>query len=261
MNQAIRNFISGSLALLALTSFITAAPSAVFQAAGPNAASIQGSVDQFRAALGGVNNGNAPGPIATGRREINWDGGGSTATSIGATPFDVFLNNRGGRFVTDGAGFLQAPATGIGEFFGNPTYGSIFSTFSPVRLFTPIGSNHTEAQFFLPGSAGGVQASTRGFGVVFTDVDKGGQQSRFRPCNTCTVVEFLSADGSVLYSSPAPAAPGNGSLSFLGVIFDDARIVRVRITAGSAAAGPSEFDFLDVVMMDDFIYGEPQPLP
>ena len=47
----------------------------VFQAAGPNAASIQSSVDAFRAALGIPNNGNNPGPLSHGRREINWDGG------------------------------------------------------------------------------------------------------------------------------------------------------------------------------------------
>ena len=79
---------------------------AVFQAAGPNAGSIQGAVDQFRAAIGGVNNGNGPAQTS-GRREINWDGGGSTATSPGSTPFDVFLNTRGGRFVTPGSGFVQ----------------------------------------------------------------------------------------------------------------------------------------------------------
>ena len=33
----------------------------VFQAAGPSAASIQSTVDQYRAALGAVNNGNNPG--------------------------------------------------------------------------------------------------------------------------------------------------------------------------------------------------------
>ncbi len=59
----------------------------VFQAAGPDIASIQGTVDQFRAALGGVNNGNVAGPLDAGRREINWDGGGSTATSPAPTPF------------------------------------------------------------------------------------------------------------------------------------------------------------------------------
>src|SRR5215213_6718109 len=52
----------------------TGAP-VVFQAAGPDAASIQSSVDAFRAALGGINNLNNPGPLGTGRREINWDGG------------------------------------------------------------------------------------------------------------------------------------------------------------------------------------------
>ena len=48
---------------------------AVFQAAGPTAASIQSTVDAFRAALGDPNNGNNPGPLSSGRREINWDGG------------------------------------------------------------------------------------------------------------------------------------------------------------------------------------------
>ena len=54
-------------------------PPVVFQAAGPNVESIQSSVDGFRTALGGPNNGNAPGPLASGRREINWDGGGGGA--------------------------------------------------------------------------------------------------------------------------------------------------------------------------------------
>jgi hypothetical protein len=50
----------------------------VFQAAGANAASIQNTVDAFRAALGNPNNLNNPGPLQTGRREINWDGGTPT---------------------------------------------------------------------------------------------------------------------------------------------------------------------------------------
>src|SRR5262245_54262455 len=44
----------------------------VFQAAGVTAASIQSTVDAYRAALGDPNNGNNPGPLADGRREINW---------------------------------------------------------------------------------------------------------------------------------------------------------------------------------------------
>lgn len=253
------SFLAAAFAAVVLG--VPTAAQTVFQAAGPNAASIQGAVDQFRAAIGGANNGNAPGPIAGGRREINWDGGGSTATSVGPTPFDVFLNTRGGRFSTDGAGFLQAPASGLGEFFGNSNYANIFRTFSPVRLFTPIDSNLTDGEFFIPGTSGGVPATTRAFGVVFTDVDSSGQQRSFRPCITCTVVEFLGTDGSVLFSSIAPASPGDGNLSFVGVIFSDSRVARVRIKTGAAAAGPTEFDARDLVMMDDFIYAEPQALP
>jgi hypothetical protein len=84
----------------------------VFQAAGPTAASIQSTVDAFRTAVSGdmdINNGNAPGPLPSGRREINWDGGGSDMTTAPVTPFDVFLKTRGGQFTTPGTGLSQAP--------------------------------------------------------------------------------------------------------------------------------------------------------
>src|SRR4030095_11761944 len=40
----------------------------VFQAAGSSSASIQSTVDAFRAAVGDPNNGNNPGPLQSGRR-------------------------------------------------------------------------------------------------------------------------------------------------------------------------------------------------
>src|SRR4029450_6455726 len=137
----------------------------VFQAAGPTPASIQSTVDQYRAALGAVNNGNNPGPLDGGRREINWDGGGSTATSPGPTPFTVFLQTRGANITTPGTGFVQAPLDGLVATFGNDTYATIFQPFSPVRLFSAVGSNQTEVDFFVPGSQGTVAATTTGFGV------------------------------------------------------------------------------------------------
>ena len=97
-------------------------PPAVFQAAGPTTASIQASLEAYRLALGGDNNGIAKGPIATGRREINWDGGGSTATSLAGTPLTQFLDGRGSLFVTPGSGFVQAPPSGLATTFANPTY-------------------------------------------------------------------------------------------------------------------------------------------
>ena len=79
----------------------------IFSASGNDAADIQATVDTFRAALGNPNNGNG-GPSATGHREINWDGGGSTDTSPGVTPFNVFRNTRGGQFITPGTGCFRA---------------------------------------------------------------------------------------------------------------------------------------------------------
>jgi hypothetical protein len=64
----------------------------------------------------------------------------------------------------------------------------------------------------------------------------------------------------LLFSSSVAASPGEGNLSFFGIKFDDARIVSVRITAGNVAPGPNDDARHDVVMMDDFIYGEPQIL-
>ena len=234
----------------------------VFQAAGPNPASIQSTVDQFRLALGGGNNGNNPGPLAGGRREINWDGGGSLATSLGVTPFDVFLNNRGNRSTTPGTGFVQATPAGLADLFQVASYATIFQPFSPSRLFAAIGSNVSEETFFVPGTAGATQAATRGFGVVFTDVDQpdgSGPTTKRGNRHASTLVEYFDANGNALFSSFAPASPGDAGLSFLGILFSDDRIASVRITSGSAPLGADDVSE-DVVAMDDFIYGEPHSI-
>jgi hypothetical protein len=220
-----------------------------FSAAGPDQASIQATVDAFRAALGAPNNGNSPGPLSSGRREINWDGGGSTATAIAGTPFTGFLATRGGLFTTAGTGFVQAPVSGLVTTFGNPTYSTIFQFFSPVRLFSAIGSNITDVNFFVPGG-GNIPATTSGFGAVFTDVD----------LPTSTSLEFFDAQGVSLGVFFAP--PANNGLSFIGVVFNAGeQVSRVRVTSGNVAPGASANDdnvSSDVVVMDDFIYGEPR---
>src|SRR5262245_43645545 len=214
----------------------------VFQAAGPNIASIQNTVDQYRAALGATNNGNAAGPLPNGRREINWDGGGSAATNVVGTPFTGFLANRGALFTTTGTGFVQAPLAGLADTFHNPTYATIFQPFSLQRLFSPIDSNVTEAQFFVPGGGDGpAPATTTGFGVVFSDVDlpngsgPGDKNGNRKPS---TLIECFGTDGGLIFSGFVPASPGDGSLSFFGIVFGEARIARVRITSGDTAPGP-----------------------
>lgn len=231
----------------------------VFQAAGPNAASIQSTVDQFRAVIGGANNGNAPGPLVDGRREINWDGGGSTATSESGTPFDGFLNNRGSRFTTDGIGFVQATPFGLANAFGNPQYESNFAAFSPARLFSALDSNFTKVQFFLPDSNGSTAARTRAFGAVFTDVDTPNGEDRGNGRRKDeTTIEYLDKWGRILYRGIVPASPGNATLSFFGIVLEDADIASVRIFAGDTP-GPDDGRRNDIVMMDDFLFGEPQP--
>src|SRR5262245_3712406 len=129
-------------------------PPIIFQAAGPSADSIRSTVDAFRAALVDHNNTNDPGPLplTSGHREINWDGGNPNVldTTPPVTPFNTFLNTRGAQFTTPGIGLSQAPASGgpqggLVGLFNNPTYETTVSTSSPSRLFTPVGSNITEA--------------------------------------------------------------------------------------------------------------------
>ncbi len=249
----------GFLALLMSVGAQMARAQDVFQAAGPNAAAIQGTVDAFRAALGEPNNGNN-GPQPAGRREINWDGGGAADNvTPPVTPFDVFLQTRGARFTTPGDGLSQSPVSGgpqngLVGLFNNPTYADTFSTFSPLRLFTPVGSRITEGLFFLPGTNGSVPATVSGFGAVFSDVDKPDGVSRR---GRSTQIRFFDLDGNLIFSSFVPPSPGDGGLSFLGVVFPGAPIGRVRIQTGDAAPGPDD-DGKDIVMMDDFLYGEPQ---
>jgi hypothetical protein len=249
-------------------------PPTIFQAAGLTIESIQGTVDAFRAALGDPNNANNPGPIDVGRREINWDGGGNNFTTTDpVTPFNVFLDTRGAQFTTPGTGLTQAPPAadpvqfppgGLAGLFNNPTYGDIFSTFSPERLFTPVGSNITEGLFFVPGTNGAEPATVRGFGAVFTDVDEpDGIGPLFllgNPFGANTRLDCYDVDGKLIFSSFVPASPGDGSLSFLGVVFEDARIARVQITTGNVPPGPDDDGHKDIVVMDDFLYGEPQPI-
>ena len=245
-------------------------PPSVFQAAGKDVASIQSSVDAFRAALGNPNNGNG-GPMDTGRREINWDGvgGADTTTTVPVTPFNVFLNTRGSQFTTPGIGLTQAPASGglqggLAVLFNNPSYGTILKPFSNMRLFTPVGSNITEALFFRPGSNGSIPATVTGFGAVFTDVDQpdgSGPGEKRGNRGATTLMEFFGVNGELLFSSFVPSSPGDGSQSFFGVKFNDARIARVKITTGDVAPGPDDDSNNDIVVMDDFIYGEPIAIP
>jgi len=230
--------------MLALPTGASAVP-VVFTAAGANPAAIQATVDLFRTTLGSPDNLNAPGPLPGGRREINWDGGGATVPAPAGTPFAGFLNTRGTLFTTPGTGFTQSL-----EFPEiNSTYPGIFQTFSPLRLFAPLGSTITDTTFFIPGTAGGTPAFVSGFGAIFTDVDNSANAS----------ITYFDVNGTSLGTFNAPAF--NNGLSFLGVFFNAGeQVASVRIVSGNTPLGPNDGGTVDVIALDDFFFSEPQGL-
>ncbi|MGE0362481.1 MAG: hypothetical protein AB7H93_15270 [Vicinamibacterales bacterium] len=240
-----------TLAVCVMAGVLSAAPAmagpVVREAAGANAAAIQAAVDQFRADLGGANNGNAAGTQPGGRREINWDGGGAGAPlALDPVPSTRF-SARGAKFVTTGTGFALSglPSPEFGET--NATYPALFTTFSSPRLFAVLGSNELDVVFHVPGNVD-VAAGVTGFGAVFTDVDAAAG----------TRLLFYTPDGALLYERAVPAGAGNETLSFLGVSFNAGEVVgRVRIVSGNTALGADETGAVDVVAMDDFVYAEP----
>jgi hypothetical protein len=227
---------------------VLAAP-IVFSASGADPAGVQSTVDAYRADLGTLNP-NTAGSAGSGRREINWDGVPDASSSPNAFPPNFFNVNspRGVVFSTPGTGFQTSASTasGVPVRFGNidPTYTNLFQTFSPEKLFTPIGSNTMDVNFFVPGST--TAALTRGFGLVFTNVT----------LPDTTSVTYFDASGASLGTFYAPAGPASG-LSFLGVDFGSDEVARVAIIDGNAPLGSAQTGGVDLVVQDDYIYGEP----
>ena len=266
--------------LAAMSAAKKAQPPQVFRAAGD----ITPRVNAFRDALGTLN-GNLPGSRSEGRREINWDAVPAQFTNTNDFPADFFNQPVAGRargtvFSTPGTGFR----TSDNNFTDlNPAFATEFNFFSPIRTFAAVGSNRMTVNFFVPGAND--PALSTGFGVVFSDVDREGSAS----------IRLFDSEGNSLGRFSAPTSPGG--LSFVGVIFPDARVARVEIVSGQAAVSPNATDVgnrrghqddldgdgrdddsvrdlsaaahdredrdgdhrrpRDLVIMDDFIYGEP----
>jgi hypothetical protein len=248
-----------NLAVCALVTVLFSAELAaapiIFTSSGPDATSIQSTVDAFRVSLG-VLNPNTVGSFGSGRREINWDGVPDVFSAPNDLPANFFNVNspRGIVIYTPGYG-LQVSAnssnpTSTPIEFANidPSYPRIFSTFSPQRLFTGRGSNVVDVNFFVSGTT--TPAFTSGFGAVFTDVDL---------ANTTSIQFFDANNLSIGTFFANPGGTPDESLSFLGIDFDDPIISKVRITSGNSGLGAGSIDRpgWDLVVMDDFIYGEP----
>ena len=244
-----------------------AAPNAVSASESPNASEraqalvfaagcdINSTLTDFRTALGNLNP-NTPGEIGEegGRREVNWDGVPAAFTNTSTFPGDFFNQNfapraRGVVFSTDGSGLSVSD----NDFrFINPAYDAQFNAFSPIRTFSAIGSAQSRVDFFVAGTQ--TPARSTGFGVVFSDVDQLGSAS----------IKLLGANGESLGVYHAPACAQG--FSFVGVKFPSEIVAAVEIRSGHGPLGSDANDVSDrdhgpardLVVMDDFIYGEPR---
>ena len=262
MNRFFKYLVFHTFLIFVFVQLGVAAP-VVRQGTGANTAALQAIVDQFRADFGGANNG-VGGSFTSGRREINWDGVPDAFSEPNNFPVDFFNVNslRGVIFnaIEDetGAALNQFAvsanaASGTAVRFGNlnATYTTIFSTFSAQRLFTVRNTHIMEVNFVIPGT--NIPATVSGFGVVFADVDSatGGNRS---------LIRVYDENGRQL--SAASAGVLDNGLSFVGISFNAGeRVARVVIESGNNALSAANFDGtngVDVVAMDDFIYGEPR---
>ena len=262
----IRILLLGPVLLFSAFTATLAAP-VIRKAQGANAAAIQATIDQFRADLGGANNGTG-GSFTSGRREINWDDVPDGFASPNAFPL-VFFN-------TPVLGMprgvvLSTPCNSTGIFlvsadssnptatpvrFGNidPSYPSTFTTNSPERLISTGGNcNITEVRFFIPGT--NIPATVSGFGVVFVDVDIATSP------NNSMILPFDKNGSLMTNGSSLIPNTFNGGLSFVGVSYNSGeRIGSVRIVSGNRSPDTGVIDGagIDVVVLDDFVYGEPR---
>lgn len=256
------------LLFVALTSNPAFAGTVVIQGAGPNAAAIQTFVDQFRAALGGNNNG-VGGSFTSGRREINWDGVPDTSAEPNFLAPDFFNTTSPRGLVMNTLEILSGG--GLNDFrvsadssnptntanqFGNidTSYQTIFQPFSGERIFAARNTHAMEVFFFIPGTK--IPATVRGFGAVFLDVDTATASS-----GRAAQLRCYSADNTQLISFTT--SPASNGMSFGGVYMNsstDPGIARCVIQMGNTAlaTGVGDTAETDVVAMDDFIYGEPR---
>lgn len=188
----------------------------------------------------------------TGRREINWDAVPDNQTNTDNFPGDFFNSTdpalpagrkRGVIFSTPGKGLRVSDKDFSDAVSGNSEQ---FKAFSPARTFAAIGSNKMDLTFKIPGTSNA--AFVRGFGAIFSDVDR----------DNISSIEFFEGDKSLGKFNVPARTDGNG-FSFLGVVFPDNKVTRVTITSGSAGiSGGYKYNANDdLVIMDDFFYSEP----
>lgn len=210
-------------------------------------------VRDFRTALGGDSANRAPGEQPEGRREVNWEGVQDPNLNTDAFPGDLFNTTitRGQVFTTNGIGLRVSNNDAVDI---DSSYATQFNAFSGSKTFFSVGSPRVDVFFQVAGST--TAGSVNGFGVVFSDVDVVG----------ATYMDFYTPGGTLLQSIEVPVRSDSAGFSFAGLVFEEPVVGFVRIISGQQqpAAGVKDISdggLKDIVIMDDFISGEPHATP
>lgn len=252
-----RAFVAAAICLAASS----ASAQTIRSATGPTRADVQSALDLYRTDLG-VLRPNVAGSFLTGRREIQWDSVPDIFATPSAFPADYFnaTSVRGVVLSTPGTELRVSAATGnnagtpVNFADINPLYAAGLAPFSGSRMFAAMGNIRSEVRFFIPGTT--TPGLSRGFGAVFSDVDEAG----------LTRIDLFGPGDILLASIPVPATRGDATFSFAGASFATPVVAYARIIAGTVPLGQntgSTFGLptIDVVAMNDFVYGEPVPAP
>lgn len=227
-----------------------------------NAHGLKHTVNKFQSLLGGENNGANIGPLKDGFRLINWDGGAPFDM-----PFDFFNTNAplGALFFAKGNKF--AISNPVDNMPKDDKFDSInakaaknFIAFSEKRLFTPVKGNVVVTKFQIPGKK--IPATVSGFGAVYVDVNK----------RHTSFLELFDARGCRIAKVYVP--PKAKGLSFVGLRATyvqhhkygkwykvKAPVYKAVMKLGNTRISKHYPGYhSDIVVTDDFIYGEPQKL-
>ncbi len=190
--------------------------------------------------------------VTGGRREINWDAVPSDLINnplpgdfFNPTETDAPMSRKRGLFYSAVGGEFIATNNGFASV--NSESSNQFTAFSGANSFANISSSLWDAEFRVAGSAD--LATVKGFGLVFSDVDK--ENNAF--------IEFFNEQKS-LGRFYAPAKNSISNFSFVGVYFKEELITKVRIGHEATILNNKDISnggTSDLVAFDDFIYSEP----
>jgi streptogramin lyase len=240
-------------------------PASTFSGAGT--ANATTALNNFRTAIGGVNNGNTASPQVGGRREVNWDGVALTATD-GPFTNQVIVP---GHTVGIPVNRFQARGMELEEIYGvsndgfasaNPGLAGQFPPFSPNNVFAMFNDNTIGVNFVAPSAptTTPVPQAVRGFGAIFLDVET---------ANTSSIEFFHDSTSLGRFFVPVGAT---GQPEFFGALFANPIVTSVELTLGqgvlfsfdgtTVVPGPADITNsptfgVDQVATDDFAYAEP----